>query len=112
MSKIKAKRWAMVPESLLVDFSEGKVSADAVALYALIRLRWGGYDCVFPRQEIIAQLANCSIRKIQRDLKVLNDTGWIISERQHRTNGNNQYFICDEAFEKPTASKFSKDVGN
>ncbi len=99
----------MVPELLLVDYSEHKVSGEALAMYALIRLRWGGYDSVFPKQEKIAELAGCSVDKVQRLLKELKATGWILYERQNRVHGNNQYFICDEPFVKPITTKFSEE---
>lgn len=112
MANVNVKGWAMVPGLLLDDFVEKKVSGDALSLYALIRLQWGYFDAVFPRQTVIADLSGFSVSKVKRLLKELNDTGWILSERQARVHGNNQYFICDEPFVKPKVSKISRRAKN
>lgn len=112
MGNVNIKGWAMVPGLLLDDFVEKKVSGDALSLYALIRLQWGYHDTVFPKQSTIADLAGFSVSKIKRLLKELNDSGWILAERQARTHGNNQYFICDEPFVKPKVSKVSLRAKN
>ena len=104
MSKVKKQRFGMLPEKFLADYAENKVSDAAVALYGLLSLRWGGYDSVFPTQQTIAELAGCSLAKVQRVLKELNVTGWIVSRRQNRPNGSNEYFICSEPFILPESS--------
>lgn len=95
----------MIPGLLVDDFVKNLVSSDGLTLYALIRLQWGGFDSVFPKQTTLAELTGFSLSKVGRLLKELNDTGWILKERQGRIHGNNQYFICDSPFVKPEPSE-------
>lgn len=99
---IGASRWALYPAYLIQDFATGKISAGAYALYGIVRLYWGGYDSVFPHQELIASRSGFSVSQVKRLLKELKDTGWILSERQSNVHGSNEYWICDEPFKKPT----------
>lgn len=101
MGLAESKRWAMTPGLILDDVVAKKISSEALALYCIIRAYWGGFAAVFPKQETIVNATGFSRAKVQRLLKELNDSGWILSERQSRTYGNNQYFICDEPFVKP-----------
>jgi hypothetical protein len=98
---VSASSWALSPGQLIRDFAEGKISSTSYALYGVIRLYWGGFDSVFPRQEVISEKSGLSIPQIQRCMRELKKTGWILSERQARVHGNNQYWICDEPFKKP-----------
>lgn len=102
-SNISASSWALTPGLLVKDFAEGKVTSTALAVYVTVRLYWGGFEAVFPKQETVAEKAGLSLSQVQRCLRELKSTGWIISERQARVHGNNQYWICDEPFVKPTS---------
>lgn len=98
---ITSDRFAIVPEALIADMAAGKVSGNSVALYSAVRCLWGGLRQVFPKQQTIAEKTGLSVATVKRCLKELNDTGWILSERQKRIHGNNEYFICSVPFVKP-----------
>lgn len=106
----ESKRWAMTPGSLLDDVVNKKVSSESLTLYCIIRAYWGGFESVFPKQETIVKVTGFSRTKVQRLLKELNDTGWILSERQTRIHGNNIYYICDEPFVKPIPTKIAEKL--
>lgn len=110
MRNVNVSGWAMIPGLLVDDFVTKKVSAEALSLYAVIRLQWGGFDAVFPLQSTIAEVTGFSLSKVKRLLSELNSSGWILSERQSRTNGNNIYFICDEPFVKPKVTKMAQKL--
>ncbi len=100
----------MTPGLILDDVIAKKISSEALTLYCIIRAYWGGFASVFPKQSTIVEVTGFSRAKVQRLLKELNDSGWILSERQSRVHGNNRYYICDEPFVKPKSTKIAKSL--
>jgi len=98
---VSVSSWALHPGQLIRDCAEGKISSTSYYLYGVIRLYWGGFESIFPRQEVISEKSGLSVAQIQRCMRELKKYGWVMFERQPRIHGNNQYWICDEPFKKP-----------
>jgi DNA-binding transcriptional regulator PaaX len=61
---------------------------------------WGGFPKIFAKQSTIAEKCGLKEDTVRKCLAQLKKTGWILSERQHISHGNNRYWICDEPFKK------------
>ncbi|WP_433537585.1 helix-turn-helix domain-containing protein [Micromonospora sp. CA-249363] len=93
-----SSQFVMVPYALMQALATGEVSAPAYGLYSIIKFHWGGFNSAFPHQDTIAEKSGMSVSTVKRLLKELKEKGWILSERQSKVHGGNEYFLCDVPF--------------
>lgn len=88
--------FALIPEGILREVSQGSISATSYYVYSVLRC-----FTTFPTQVELARKCGLSLSAIQKSVASLKKRGWIVAERAREVHGRNLYWICDEPFKKP-----------
>jgi DNA-binding transcriptional MocR family regulator len=91
--------FCIVPPELQKDVAEHKITPMAQHIYITLRGHWGGYPKIFPKQSTIAEKAGVSVATVEKSLAALKKHGWIMSQRQKISHGQNRYWICNKPFQ-------------
>lgn len=88
--------YSPVPDRLIRDLA---VTGDQVRLWALLERYCGENETAWPGQTTLAEDLGRSVPSVQRDLRALRETGWIMVRRRRAGTGvllGNEYVLIED----------------